>query len=220
MLSPTVNDHLRSAGSYTGQGGPVTESGDGDCHPAACRLTIPSVVSFTRSASTIQQGGSVVISWVTANGDTRDLIEDPDDAPFTTYPNQAASGSRTFTLTVTTEFQIQVFNAADPPGTLDNAFITVTVTDPAATIDSFTVSDSSPDADENFTLSWTTTGATRVILQRRVLFGNFAGVGGDRPADGSYTTSQGAVTQFQYRIIAYNALNVPTVGSSITITIP
>ena len=87
----------------------------------------PEVVSLTASDTTIDSGDEVTISWVTRLGDTRSLIEDPDDSPFVTYANQSASGSRTFTLTVTTEFSISVWNGVDPAGTLDREFITVTV---------------------------------------------------------------------------------------------
>ena len=119
-VSPTSN-HIYEL-IATGPGGPVSDT-------TPVEVTDPpdpdpNVVSFSASSSTINSGDSVVISWVTANGDTRELISTP---PQTTYMNQAASGSRTFTLTVTTQFQIQVWNAVDPAGTLDNAFVTVTV---------------------------------------------------------------------------------------------
>ena len=96
------------------------------------------------------------------------------------------------------------------------------MTQPAAVIDSFTVSDSTPDADENFTLSWTTTGATRVRLQHDggIFTGVFIDLGSDRAADGSYTTSHGAGTDRNYRIQAYNSDDETTTSSVINIDIP
>ena len=105
-----------------GSGGPVDHSLDVSVNDPPDPA--PSVVSFTRSASTIDPGDSVVISWVTANGDTRQLSSSP---PQTNYSNQAASGSRTFTPSVSQTYQIQVWNASDPSGTLDSSFLTVTV---------------------------------------------------------------------------------------------
>ena len=199
----------------TGTGGPVTRTVTVTVTEAP---SDPEVVSFTASATTIQQGGSVTISWVTRNGDTRLLASTP---PLTHYSNQAASGSRTFTPSVTQTYQIQVWNAVDPTGTLDAESITVTVTAvPAAVVDSFSTSDSSPDVNENFTLSWTTTGATRVRLQLDQGLGfGFSDVGGDRAADGSYTTSMSGIITVDYRIRAYNSADEITTSSEITITV-
>ena len=111
-VSPTVTTTytLRA----TGEGGPVTAT---VTVTVTAVSTDPEVVSLTASSTTIQSGGSVTISWVTRNGDRRLLASTP---PLTHYSNQAASGSRTFTPTVTQTYQIQVWNAADPSGTLDS----------------------------------------------------------------------------------------------------
>ena len=147
----------------TGEGGPVTQS---VTVMVTEQPSDPEVVSLTASATTIQQGGSVTISWVTRNGDLRRLVVDPTGEPFT-QSEVAASGSQTFTPSVTTEYSISVTNQSDQ-SISDREFITVTVTAvPAAVVDSFSTSE--PDYPRRLVrtsrLSWTTTGATRVRLQ-------------------------------------------------------
>ena len=145
----------------TGEGGPVEQSvtvmvGE-EPDPA------PQILSFTRSASTIDPGDSVVISWATADGDTRSLVAAPQDgSPPTTYSNQSAAGSRTFTPSVTTVYRIQVWNASDPSGTIAQRDITVTVRVPDVV--SFTASATTIDLGDSVTLSWVTIiGDTRQL---------------------------------------------------------
>ena len=130
----------------TGEGGPISATVAVEVEPLP---DDPEVVSFSASSTSISSGGSVTLSWVTRNGDTRSLVRQlVGGSPISV--SVSASGSRTYTLTETTLFQIQVWNASDPVGTLDTRHITVTVTVAAAVIDSFSVSDSTPDPGENF----------------------------------------------------------------------
>ena len=101
------DDRLRSASYRRGRAGDAERDGDGDrSTPAADRSRGCELFAKRR---TIDPGDSVTISWVTRNGDTRELSTASPDrmALRITYQNQAASGSRTFTPTVTTTYQIQ-----------------------------------------------------------------------------------------------------------------
>ena len=212
-VSPTSNTTytLRA----TGEGGPVTRSVTVTVTDPPPPPTDPEVVSFTASSLTIAQGSAVTLTWVTRNGDTTRLTsrrvgETDNDLNL----DVAASGSRTDTPTATTTYRIATWLAADPAGTADFRDITVTVTVGAAVIDSFTVDDNTPDENENYTLSWTTTGATRVRLQED--FNGFSNFGGDRPADGSLEIGGHSNTR-RWRIQAYNANDVITTSGTITV---
>ena len=195
----------------TGEGGPISATVSVEVEPVP---DDPEVVSFSASSTSISSGGSVTVSWVTRNGDTRNLVRQlVGGSPIAI--NVSASGSRTYTLTETTLFQIQVWNASDPAGTVDQRFITVTVTVAAAVIDSFSVDDSTPNTGDEFTLSWQTTGATHVRL-RRTSLGGYFDLGGNRPADGSHTITAPSGTR-SYRIRAYNSAGDYVESSTITV---
>ena len=147
-VSPTVTTtyDLRA----TGEGGPVT---------ASVTVTVtdppdpdPEVVSFTASTLTIVQGGSVTLSWVTMGGNSRELrYMLPGGTALILLGSPPASGSTTVTPNVTTTYYMTVWNNVDP-SIFDQRQLTVTVTVPAAVVDSFSVSPTNPAADEDFTL--------------------------------------------------------------------
>ena len=172
-------------------------------------------MSFTASDTTIDLGDSVVISWVTRNGDTRLLASSP---PTTTYENQAASGNRTFTPTVTSTYRIQVWNAVDPAGTLDERVLTVTVAQPAPVIDSFSISPTTIDSGDDVQFEWTTTNAVRVRVHTSVGFSTVV-IFNSSSADGSRTEAI-SVSPGSYTItlLAYNADDALT-GTTRTLTV-
>ena len=158
-VSPTSDtDYVLRA---NGEGGPVTRT-------ISVEVTDPpsddpEVVSFSATATAINQGESVTLSWVTRNGDSRKLIsrrvgESTNDID----EDVAASGSRTDTPSATTTYRISTFNAIDPAGTVDFDDINVTVNQPAPVIDSFSISPTTVDQDDDITFTWATTGAVRV----------------------------------------------------------
>ena len=217
LVSPTADTDYELIAN--GPGGPVSQTITVEVTEPPPPPTDPEVVSFAASDTSIEPGESVVLNWVTRNGDNRQLQGDPIDGPvFTVIDRASASGSRTVSPNVTTTYRISVWNTADPSGTVDSQDVTVTVTHPAAQINSFSASDTTPDPNENFTLTWATTGATRVRLASNTgFFGAFVAIGGDRPVDGSYTTSLPANTERRYQIWAYNAANARTVSSTVTV---
>ena len=206
-VSPTSDtDYVLRA---TGPGGPVTRT-------ISVEVTDPpsddpEVVSFSATATAINQGESVTLSWVTRNGDSRKLIsrrvgESTNDIDDETIP---ASGSRTDTPTAATTYRVSTWNAADPSGTVDFEDITVTVNVAAPVIDSFSISPTTIDADDSVTFTWATTGAVRVraTMYRTDIPVFVDTIFNSTTVDGSETHTLPTYSAGQYvvTLIAYNA---------------
>ena len=203
----------------TGHNGPVTKSVKVTVSPPPTPR--PSITYFRVSSTRISVGSSVTLSWATANSTDRQLTGRIGGSSTTIIDRASASGTRTVTPLVTTTYVITAWVGGNTPMHAVSKTVTVTVTGaPMPVIDSFSISDRFPGGGENFTISWTTTNATRVILQGRSdtpSLGIFQNVGGNRSADGSYTTSVSGGSIRSYRIIAYNVNNQTRTSSIISV---
>ena len=128
-----------------------------DCGSVTRSITVrvripPTVDSFTRNPSTIDEGGSSLLSWETSDATAVSINQGVGTVPI--------NGSVSVSPTVTTIYTITATNS---DGT-DTETVTVTVTPTLAlpTIDSFSVSPSSIVLGSSVTVSWQTTGATSV----------------------------------------------------------
>ena len=184
---------------------------------------VPEVVSFSASSTRIALGGSVILTWVTRNGDVRDLTSKVSGSSRVTINGAAAaSGSRSVSPLVTTTYTMNTWNAADLSFS-DKRSVTVTVRAPNATIDSFSASTPVPPNPHGiFTINWTTTGASHVILDsddNNSIF-TYAPIGGNRSADGSYSSTKPTGTTTRFRLRAYNTTGQSTIRSGVSVTIP
>ena len=183
----------------TGAGGTTTSSAIVTVDSAS--PAPPTVDSLLASPATITAGETTTLSWTTT-GATGVSIDNGVGAV-------VVDGNVTVTPTATTTY---ILTATSAGGTATSS-ATVTV-DPAPsgppTVDSVSATPSTITAGGSATLSWTTTGATSVLLS----IDNGVGVV-TVAADGSVTVSPSVTTT--YILTATNAEGTATAGATITV---
>ena len=200
-VSPTSDtDYVLRA---SGPGGPVSRSVSVSVSDPPPPPSDPEVISFSASDTSIEVGQSIIISWATRNGDTRQLVARVigESDSTTLISNASASGNLIVTPSASTIYRITVWNAADPSNS-DFSTFTITVSLPTARITSFTADDTEVPAGTSVRFEWETEDCAYVNLQRFAGFGSSLIVNGGSPnGSASTTVNQSAV----YRLFAFNA---------------
>jgi len=132
--------------------------------------------SFTGSPLTISPGQSSTLTWSTG-GNSATLDQGIGVKP--------PSGSVSVSPTVTTTYTCQATGTAD--ATPRSAQVTITVGQPAPTVNTFTATPSTITAGQSSTLAWTTTNASSVTI---------SGVPGTQPANGSVSVTPSSTTTY------------------------
>ncbi len=125
------------------------------------------IVSFTSSASTIEEGEEVTISWEMADAVTAKLSFDNDMDDFVIAEDALEEGSTTVTLAATTTLTLEAQGSAD--GDAASSMVTITVNpfvpeEITPVIESFNASSTLIKPGESTTLSWTIKDADRAEL--------------------------------------------------------
>ena len=142
--------------------------------------------SFVADPPTITSGDSTTLRWTTSNALSLTLSNQdfPVDGSFVRSP------------TATQEYFITAYEFDNHRGREVTESVTVTVEPPE--VDSFSISDTSIEAGESVTLSWTTTGATTSVVLRETVGTQFSDT--DVSQDGSTTRSPDETTTYQIRV--------------------
>ena len=158
---------------------------------------LPTIDTFTVSDTTPAHNEDVTLTWTTT------------DAATVTLNGEAVAldGTQTITAMASTSVVYTLIATHAQTGTT-TATLTVTwPATPSAVIDTFTVSDIRPDADEDVVITWTTTNAIRVVLSRWVLGHSNTTVNVDVDVDGSSTVDGFANESYTFRLSGYNINN-------------
>jgi putative Ig domain-containing protein len=159
--------------------------------------SVPAITSFTANPTSINSGASSILSW-TATGATSIAITPG------TFTSTSAIGSTNVSPTTTTTYTLTATNAAG--SVMSTASVTINGTSKPA-IDSFSANPTSITSGSSSTLSWTTMGATNIVITP----GSFTSTS----ANGSTSVSPTATTT--YTLTATNANGSTT--STVTVTL-
>lgn len=152
----------------------------------ACPIP-PPTCTLTPTAATIEQGETVTLSWSTTNASTTSLTD------FGVVTN---TGSRTTpALTASKTYTLTVLGRNGTTVTCQSA-ITVKDTPPAPTCDAFSASPSTIIRGATSTLSWSTSNATRVVIDNGI---------GEVALDGAYIVSPLATTTYTLKAYGVNS---------------
>ena len=124
-----------------------------------------SISSFSADDTSIDQGDSVLLSWASTGGNTALIAVRPTSGSAFTTVSVSTSGTRTFTPSESTEYQLQVWHSSDPDGTLQTETVTVSVSVPPPSIFTFTVTPNTIAQNFSVSIQWATTGASSVSIQ-------------------------------------------------------
>ena len=199
-------------------------SSTGHTATASVRITVgstppvvgnrPVINSFTRSSGSIVSGSSVTLDWSTSGATSVSINQG--------IGTVSSSGTRTVTPTVTTTYTLTATNSNGSR----TSTVTVTVTPvstAAPTIDSFDVQPRTGSVGDSVTISWATTGATSVQIQRRAIaFAPYWSFLATDTPDGSRSTTllrdphyqQYATWRYRLRAIGTSTVN----SSAITVS--
>ena len=222
----------------------ITVVGAEGTTPATASVTItvltpdddpPTIDSFTASPSSITLGATVALAWTTTDATSVEIRVFVGLSLEATLTSQSLDGSTTVTPSFAGVwiFKLRATNAEG--NATDSETVTVNpVDDPdppdppvdpdpvLPTIDSFSVSPSTIDLGDSVTVSWQTTGATSVVVER----GNDQGPFGfsystiSSSLDGSTTNTPSTTLWKRFRIRATNSDGTVTRTINITINNP
>ncbi len=156
-------------------------------------------VSFTASATSINAGQSVTLTWTTTNATSFTVSPAISQSALPTSGSQAVSPKATTAYTAT----------ATGAGGSATAIVTITVTATANPTIQFSASPTSITAGGSSTLTWTTTNATSVSIDN--------GVGAALPANGTATVTPSATTT--YTATATGAAGTTPATATATVTV-
>jgi hypothetical protein len=119
---------------------------------------LPVINTFTASASTLNQGADVTLSWTTTGADALALVDD-EGTTVDISAQPVAAGSITFPATRTATFTLTATNAAGQATATANFAVGVFVS-----ITSFTATPTTGLAGDSVVLAWQTVGATNLSI--------------------------------------------------------
>ena len=175
--------------------------------------------TLTVDPPTIASGGSSTLRWTTTGASSATLTQDVGDDIGAVTPVEGGS-----VRVSPTENTTYTLTASDGDDATDDvtATVTVTVTVNPPVVVTFTPSSTSVTVGTDVTLSWTTTNAEGVYLQKGTAspFGtSFRDTGDALPADGDTTVTRSTAGSEEYRIRAYRgSTNAYSSSRSITWT--
>ncbi len=172
----------------------------------------PVINSFTAGSTSITEGESVTLNWVTTGATTVYLGQESESSGSTGTVDP--TGSKTVSPSETTTYTITATSSSGS----DSSSITITVTEDTTgfpTIESFTASATSITEGDSITLTWVTTGATTVSLEHSSL----SSAGGEAVAlSDSTTVSPDEDTD--YILTAINSAGSVTETVTVTMKLP
>ncbi len=180
-----------------------TADGKNDCTASVTVLCIPvppPTCTLTPTAQTITAGGSVTLAWSTTNAASASLTDFGTVALSGSQTTGALTANRTYTLTV-----------VGTNGTTVTCPSVVTVTQlPVPTCDTFTATPQTITRGNSATLAWSTTNASRVVINSGI---------GEVAASG--TLSVAPLTTTEYLMTVFGASATETsCRATVTVTEP
>ena len=115
----------------------------------------------------------MLLSWASTGGTNSLIVVRPTSAggqgAFTVIHTTNPNGNQTVTPSESTDYKLRVWHSSDPDAFVEQT-LTVTVSVPAAVIDSASVSPNPVSLGNSVTITWTTTGADSVLVNVRLGF--------------------------------------------------
>ena len=170
----------------------------------------PTINSFT-APSSIDFGDSVTLAWTTTDATSVEIRVRISGLTIDTLTGLSVNGSTTYTpgSLGTINFQLRATNAEGT--TTDSESVTVNLVLPLPTIDSFSVSPTTIDVGDSVMISWETSDATSVLVERGAVtpFGtNYA----------TLSTSPSGSTTYTPPNIQWRAFRIQATSSGGTVT--
>ena len=165
--------------------------------------------TLTADPLSITRGGSTTLSWTNEGADSAEI----DEGVGAVTPVEG--GSVSVSPTATTTYTLTATKGEGDDAVTASASVEVTVTQPDPVIDSFSVDDATPETGETVTLSWTTSHATSVDLQRRS--GSSWESVGTVALNGSHSVSRDSAGSESYQLLISRD-NLAVLSAPITVT--